>query len=86
MNPLAIPLCALQLIFAAAGHLDRELTNLEAWTIVGKCAGVPKEVVELWFKLHPEWAKPGMKCDWECGDLMKLGLSQEEIKGYGKRR
>ncbi len=86
VSPLAVPLCALQLIFAAAMHPDRELTNLEAWTIVGRCAGMPAAAVELWFKLHPEWAMPGLRCDWECRDLMKLGLSETEIKSYGNHR
>jgi len=88
LNPLAIPLCALQLIFAAMGHPNRELTNLEAWTVIGNCVGGPagSEAVKLWFAAHPEWANyRGQKCDSECRELMKLGLSETEIRAYGRR-
>jgi hypothetical protein len=85
MNPLAVPLCALSLIVAAMQHPDRELTTLEAWTVIGGCLHVPKEVVAALFKRHPEWANyPGQKCDSECRELMKLGLSDAEIQTYGR--
>lgn len=87
MNPLTIPLCALQLIVAALqmnAVEHRELTMQEAWTVVGKCAHVPESVIKEWFDQHPEWASyKGLRCDRECADRMRMGLSEQEIRSYG---
>ncbi len=68
MNPLAVPLCAFALIFAAIQHPNRELTNLEAWTVIGNCVGgaAGSEIVKIWVKQNPEWANfRGTKMDRE---------------------
>ncbi len=80
MSPLTIYLCAAYLIMAAVSHSDRELTDAEVWHVL------TKSCLNIDIPMPKGWTFQGKKCDRDCVDLMKLGLSEAEINAYKRTR